>query len=82
MSFMDKQFARAHIKKSRLHLKNRSEVNRINFIKQRNYCVSLLRKTEKQYYANLNEKEVADNIAKRRFKNWKTIQTLLSDTLK
>ena len=42
----------------------------------------LLRKTEKQYYANLNEKDVADNIAKRRCKNWKTVQTLLSDKLK
>ena len=40
---MNKQFARAHMKKSRLRngfLKSRSEVNRINLIKQRNYCVS------------------------------------------
>ena len=64
MPFMNKPLARAHIKRSRLRnrfLKNRSEVNRINFIKQRNYCVSLLRKTKKQHYGNLNEKDVADN---------------------
>ena len=47
MSFMNKPLARAHMKRSCLRnrfLKNRSEVNRINFIKQRNYCVSLLKK--------------------------------------
>ena len=63
MPFMNKPLARADMKKSRLRnqfLKNRSKVNRINFIKQRNYCVSLLRKTKKQYYANLNEKDLAD----------------------
>ena len=48
--FMNKPLIRAHMKRSCLRnrfLKNRSEVNRINFIKQRNYWVSLLRKTEK-----------------------------------
>ena len=50
--FMNKPLIRAHMKRSCLRnrfLKNKSEVNRINVIKQRNYCVSLLRKTEKQY---------------------------------
>ena len=64
MPFMNKPLARAHMKRSRLRnrfLKNRSQVNRINYIKQRNYCVSLLRKTKKRYYAYLNEKDVADN---------------------
>ena len=32
-------------------LKNRCLVNRIKCIKQRNYCVSLLRKTKRKYYA-------------------------------
>ena len=41
-------------------LKSRFEVNRINYIKQHNYCVSFLRKAKKQYYGNLTEKEVAD----------------------
>ena len=62
MPFMNKPLARAHMKRSRLQnrfLKNRSEVNRISFIKQRNYCVNL--KAKKQYYVNLNEKDVADN---------------------
>ena len=46
-----KPLARAHMKRSCLRnwfLKNRSEVNRINYINQGNYCVSqLLRKTKK-----------------------------------
>ena len=29
--------------------------------KQRNYCVSLLRKSKTNYYANLDEKKVSDN---------------------
>ena len=73
---MNKPLARAHMKRSRLRnrlLKYRSEVH---FIKQRNYCVSLLRKTKKQYCANLNEKDVADN---KEF--WKTVKPVLSDKL-
>ena len=80
MAFMNKPLTRAHMKRHRLRnrfLKNRSEVNGINFIKQRNYRVSLLRKTKKQYYANLSEKDVADNK-----KFWKTVKPFLSDKLK
>ena len=58
-------------------LKNRPEIDRINFSKPSYYSVSLLRHTKKQYYANLNENDVADN---KRF--WKTIKHLLSDMIK
>ena len=45
--------------------------------KQRNLCVSLLRKTKKDYYGHLNEKDVIDN------KNfWKTVKPLFSDKVK
>ena len=78
---MNKPLSRAHMKRSRLRnrfLNNRSEVNGINFIKQRNYCVlSLLRKAKKQCNANWNEKDVADNK-----KFWKTVISLLSDKFK
>ena len=37
-------------------LKNRSEKNRKLFCKQRNKCVSVLRKSENDHFANLNEK--------------------------
>ena len=31
------------------------------YTSQRNYCVSLLTKTKKNYYNSLNEKDVSDN---------------------
>ena len=37
------------------------EENRAIYAKQRNYCVSLLRKSEKKYYENLDEKNLMDN---------------------
>ena len=68
------------MKRSRLrniYVKNKADINRIVCIKQRNYCVSLLRKTEKDYCASLNEKNVADN---KQF--WITVKPLLSDKVK
>ena len=57
-----------------IFLQNKSEENKIRYTKQRNFCVSLLRKTKKQYYQNLNEKTAADN---KLF--WKTVKPFLSD---
>ena len=42
-------------------LKNPTEENKINYNKQRNYCVNLLRKIKKNYYANLDINNVTDN---------------------
>ena len=42
-----------------------------------NYYVSLLWKTKKDHYANLNEKDVADN---KQF--WRAVKPLLSDKIK
>ena len=45
MPFMNKLLSRAHMKKTRLrncYLKTRSEQNRLSYVEQRNYCVSLL----------------------------------------
>ena len=56
------------------YLKSRSEEDRQRFVKQRNLCVSLLRKTKKSYFLNLNEKNVIDNQ-----KFWKTVKPMLSN---
>ena len=64
MPFINKSLTKAHVKRSRLrnlNLKNKTDTRRIAYIKQRDYCVSVLRKTKKDHYANLNEKDVADN---------------------
>ena len=50
MPFMNKSLTSAHMKRSRLrnlYLKDKTETSRIAYIKQRNYCVSLLRKLNK-----------------------------------
>ena len=80
MPFMNKSSTSVHMKRSRLrnlYLKDKTETSRIAYIKQRNYCVSLLRKTKKDHYANLDEKDVADN---KQF--WKTVKPLLSNKVK
>ena len=42
-------------------LKNRSNENKRNYVKQRKHRVSLLRKTKREYYSNLDEKNICDN---------------------
>ena len=77
---MNKSLTSAHMKRSRLrnlYLKDKTEASRIAYIKQRNCCASLLGKTKKDHYANLDEKDVADN---KQF--WKTVKPLLSNKVK
>ena len=54
-------------------LENRSNRNEALFRKQRNLCVSFLRKSKKDYFSKLNEKQITDN---KRF--WKTVKPFLS----
>ena len=56
--FMNKPLSKKIMKKSNLrnkYLKSRNEEHRQRFVKQRNLCVSLLRK-RKRSYLNLNKK--------------------------
>ena len=55
------------------YLKSRNEEDRQRFVKERNLCVSLLGKTKRSYYSNLNEKNIIGN---RKF--WKTVNPMLS----
>ena len=58
------RLSKAIIQKSKLRnifLKNRTEENRNNYAKQRNLCVTLLRKSKREFYGNLNEKKLCDN---------------------
>ena len=41
-------------------LKSIPEIDKKAYNKQKNKCVSLLRKTKKAYYSNLNMKDVVD----------------------
>ena len=64
MPFIKKNLVNAQRKRTRLRikfLKNKIECNRVFYNKQRNLCGSLLTKTKKDYYGNLNEKDVIDD---------------------
>ena len=58
-------------------LKNATDQNKLINNKQRNFCVSLLRKEKKEYFAKLNENDITDN---RKF--WHTVKPFLSDKFK
>ena len=80
MPFFNKELSGAHKKRTQLRnrfLKKRSNQNKKLYSKQRNFCFSLLRKTKRRHYANLNHKDIADN---NQF--WKTVKRLLSDKSK
>ena len=57
-------------------LKERTDESKKRYALQRHYCVSLLKKTKKNYYDSLNEKDVSDN---KTF--WKTVKPFLSDKI-
>ena len=75
---MNKTLSKEIMKRTRLRnkfLRNKNDCNKREFSKQRNYCVSLVRKSKK-LYSNLDEKDVTDN---KTF--WKTIKPFLSDKI-
>ena len=58
-------------------LKDPSTENKFSYNKQRNWCISLLRKEKNIYFANLNEKYITEN---KTF--WQTIKPFLSEKIK
>ena len=77
MPFMTKELSKEIMARSRLrnkYLTDKTVENRLLYTQQRNKCVALLRNTKKNYYENLDEKEVTDNK-----KFWRTIKPYLPD---
>ena len=77
---MIKTFSKAIMKRTHFRnkfLKNATDQNKLINNKQRNFCVSLLRKEKKEYFAKLNEKNITDN-----WKFWYTVKPFLSDKVK
>ena len=56
------------------YLRNKTDKSKRKYTKQRNYCVSLLRKSKREYYSNLDVKNITDN---KTF--WETVKPVLSD---
>ena len=76
-NFMTKELRKAIMNRSKLRnkfLKTRNEESRRRFNRQRNFCVSLLRKTKRRFFGKLDHKVVSDN---RKF--WKTVGLLFSE---
>ena len=75
--FMSKALRKAIMVRSKLknkYNKNRTEENWDSYKKQRNFCVNLLRKTNKDYFNDLKIKNITDNKA-----FWKTIKPYFSN---
>ena len=52
----------------------RNHINWCNYKRQRNHCLSILRKTKKEYFNSLNIKQVSDN---KLF--WKRVKPFFND---
>ena len=78
--FVNKELNKAIMQRSRLrnaYLKDRTRAARIAYKKQRNVCVSILRKSKKCYYENLDTKNITDNK-----KFWGTVKPLFSNKVR
>ena len=76
LQFLNKELSKEIMHRTRLRSnfpRNKSDGSKGKYSKHQNYCVSLLRKTEKNYYSNINEKKTTDN---KTF--WKTVKPFLS----
>ena len=76
-NFMTKELRKAIMNRSKLRnkfLKTRSEESKRRFNRQRNFCVSLLRKIKRRFFGKLGHRVVSDN---RKF--WKTVVPLFSE---
>ena len=75
--FMTNELRKEHMKRSRLRnkfLREKSEESARDYKKQRNKCVSLLKKVKKTYFKNLNPSAICDNK-----KFWKTVKPLFTE---
>ena len=75
--FMNKTIKKALMKRSRVRnkfIKNQSEENNLNYKKQRNFCVTLLRNEKKNLFESIDTKKITDN---KMF--WKTAKPFISN---
>ena len=75
--FMTKELRKIIMNRSQLknrYNKNHNYENWYLYKKQRNFCVSLLRKTKRNYFKNVKIQDITDNK-----KFWKTIRPYFSD---
>ena len=77
--FITKKLSKEIMIRTRLRnkfFKTKKETDREKYNKQRNYCVSLIRKEKNNYFSNINTRDITDN---KRF--WKTVKPLFTDKI-
>ena len=75
--FINRKINKEIMKRSRLRnkfFKTKNETDRNNYNKQRNFCLSLIRKEKKNYFSNINVRNITDNK-----KFWKTVKPLFTE---
>ena len=78
--FMTKDLHKVIMERSRLRnkfLRDRTDISREKYKKQRNLCVSLLKKAKKDHFVNFDTKFVTDTK-----KFWQTVKPLFSNKVK
>ena len=76
-AFMTKELRKEIMLRSKLKNKfnkERNHINWCNYKRQRNHCLSILRKTKKEYFNSLNIKQVSDNQL-----FWKSVKPVFND---
>ena len=77
--FINKRVKKEIMKRSRLRnkfFKTKNEIDRLNYNKQRNFCLSLIRNEKKKYFSNINTGDITDNK-----KFWKTVKPLFTEKI-
>ena len=80
MPFMNRSLRKAIMTRSRLRnrfIRSKTAADRIAFNKQRNLCVSILRKAKREYFNKMNKNNITDNK-----KFWKTVKPYLSNKVR
>ena len=57
-------------------LNTKSDIDKKAYNKQRNFCVSLIRREEKNFFNNISTRDITDN---KTF--WKTVKPLFTDKI-
>ena len=73
MPFLNRDLSKETVTRARLQnifLMDRSEGSKRKYSKQRNYCVSQLRRSRLEYFGDFNEKKISDNKTFWETKEW------------
>ena len=77
--FINKNISKEIMKRTRLRnkfFKTKNELDRENYNRHHNFCVTLMRKEKKKYFSNFKSSDIIDNK-----KIWKTVKPIFTDKI-